>query len=41
MKLEMRLIKEFPNEANMRASRDSIEAKAKQAGYLFLWEVSE
>lgn len=41
MKLEMRLIKEFDNEDDMRSSRDSIKAKAEQAGYTFLWTVSE
>ncbi len=41
MKLEMRLIKEFDNEGNMRSSRDAIESKATQAGYKFLWSVGE
>ncbi|GAI94431.1 unnamed protein product [marine sediment metagenome] len=41
MKLEMRLIKEFEDESNMRASRDAIKVKAEQAGYIFLWTVSE
>ena len=34
MKLEMKLIKEFSNEANMRASRDSVRQKAEAAGFL-------
>ena len=41
MKLQMTLIKEFDNESNMRSSRDSIKDKASQAGYTFLWCVSE
>ena len=41
MRLEIRLIKEFNNEANMRASRDAIKAKALAAGYQVMiqcWE---
>ena len=41
MRLVITLEKEFNNEANMRSSRDAVEAKALEAGYLSHWIVSE
>ena len=41
MKLKIMLEKEFNNEANMRSSRDAVEVKAVQAGYLFHWCLEE
>ncbi|GAG92847.1 unnamed protein product [marine sediment metagenome] len=38
MRLKITLIKEFTNEANMQASRDSVKTKAVQAGYYFEWD---
>ena len=40
MRLEMRLIKEFDNEANMESSRASVISKASKVGYTVLWTVS-
>ena len=39
MRLKITLMKDFGNEANMRASRDAVRQKAEQAGYEFDWHL--
>ncbi|GAG00757.1 unnamed protein product, partial [marine sediment metagenome] len=41
MRLDIRITKEYSNEANMRSQRDVVEALAKEKGFTFHYSVSE